>query len=289
LRFSICEATAVLRSPTLDTPVAATEAGWGDAAGEGVAARGLATSGARAASLALALGFGGEAGEPGEERKLMLRSAGENPGDDDTGEEPTTARLRVRGAGDGDSDGDASGERKEGSGFGLGLGLALDLGFGLGFGGEAEPGEERKLMLRSAGEEPGDDDTGEGPPRRVAPLRVRVRVRGVADGVASGERKEEPSFVLGLRLGLEVVAAAVARGLPMAPLPPVGGWPLRFASLSRFELVGSTEREAGAGSGWGRRGSEAVRTGSPHAFLRGHMSSIQARIHAAMPGVECCI
>lgn len=210
MRFSICEATAVLRSPTLDNPFADTEAGWRDAAGEGVAVRGLATKGARAARLALALGFGGEAEKPGEEGKLMLSSAGEDPGDDDAGEEPTprTVRLRVRGAGDGDE----SGETKEGRD----LGLALDLSFGLGFDGEAEPGEERNLTLRPVGEEPGDDDAWEGPPRRMAPLRVRMR--GVADSDASGERKGESGFGLGLRLGLEVAAAAVARDLPMAPL-----------------------------------------------------------------------
>ena len=131
LRSSICEATALLRSPTLDAPAAG--AGWGDTAGEGEAAatRGLATSGERAAGLARALGFGGEAEEPGEERKLMPRSAGEEPGDDDAGEEapPRTGRLRVRvrdaGAGD------ASGKRKEGSCFGLGLRFGLEAAAGV--------------------------------------------------------------------------------------------------------------------------------------------------------------
>ena len=122
LRSSICEATALLRSPTLDAPAAG--AGWGDTAGEGEAAatRGLATSGERAAGLARALGFGGEAEEPGEERKLMSRSAGEDA-------PPRTGRLRVRvrdaGAGD------ASGERKEGSCFGLGLRFGLEAAAGV--------------------------------------------------------------------------------------------------------------------------------------------------------------
>lgn len=139
LRSSICEATALLRSPTLDAPAAAAAAaageGWGDAAGEGegeaTVTRGLATRGERAAGLALArgfgLGFGGEAEEPGEERKPMLRSAGEEPGDDDAGEEAPrrTARLRDAGAGD------ASGKRKEGSCLGLGLRLGLEAAAGV--------------------------------------------------------------------------------------------------------------------------------------------------------------
>jgi hypothetical protein len=61
----------------------------------------------------------------------------------------------------------------------------------------------------------------------------------------------ESGFGLVLRLGLEVVAAAVARGLPMAPLPV--RWVGLSSSLwlSRSELTtvaygpaGSTEREA---------------------------------------------
>jgi hypothetical protein len=105
LRASTCEATPLLSWPTLDA--AAGVAGAGDAAGEGpegvAAARGLAMSGESAAGLVLAralvrvLGLGfGEAEEPGEERKLMPGSAGEeeDPGDDDAGEE--TARLRAR-------------------------------------------------------------------------------------------------------------------------------------------------------------------------------------------------
>jgi hypothetical protein len=160
LRSSICEAMALLRSPTLDAPAAG--AGWGDAAGEGegeaAATRGVATRGERAAGLARALGFGGEA---------------------------------------------------------------------------EEPGEERKLMSRSAGKEPGDDDAGEEAPPRTGRLRVRVRVRDAGAGDASGERKEGSCFGLGLRLGLEA-AAGVARGLPMAPLPVGWGWPLRSASA--FEV-----------------------------------------------------
>ncbi|NP_001168134.1 uncharacterized protein LOC100216863 isoform 2 [Zea mays] len=79
---------------------AAIDASLGDATGEGVAARGLATRGARAASSAVALGFSGEAEKPREEGKLMLSSADEGPGDDDAVEEPTprTVQLRVRGA-----------------------------------------------------------------------------------------------------------------------------------------------------------------------------------------------
>jgi len=83
----------------------------------------------------------------------------------------------------------------------------------LGFGGEAEePGEERKLMSRSAGEEPGDDNAGEDAPPRTG--RVRVRVRDAGAGDASGERKEGSCSGLGLRFGLEA-AAGVARGLPI--------------------------------------------------------------------------
>lgn len=130
LRSSICEATELLRSPTLDAPAAAAAAaaggeGWGDAAGEGEG-EAAATRGERAAGLALPRGFGldfgGEAEDPGEERKPMLRSAGEEPGDDDAGEEAPrrTARLRDAGACD------ASGNRKEGSCLGLGLRLGLE-------------------------------------------------------------------------------------------------------------------------------------------------------------------
>jgi hypothetical protein len=64
LRASTCEATALLSSPTLEAAAGAASAG--DAAGEGEAARGLATSGERAAGLALVLSSGfGEAEEPG--------------------------------------------------------------------------------------------------------------------------------------------------------------------------------------------------------------------------------
>ncbi|XP_008647449.1 uncharacterized protein [Zea mays] len=78
---------------------AAIDASLGDATGEGVAARGLATRGARAASSAVALGFSGEAEKPREEGKLMLSSADEGPGDDDAVEEPTprTVQLRILG------------------------------------------------------------------------------------------------------------------------------------------------------------------------------------------------
>ena len=182
LRSSICEATALLRSPTLDAPAAG--AGWGDAAGAGegeaAATRGLATRGERAAGLPRALGFGGEA---------------------------------------------------------------------------EEPGEERKLMSRSAGEEPGDDNAGEDAPPRTGRLRVRVRDAGAGD--ASGKRKEGSCFGLGLRLGLEA-AAGVARGLPMAaPLLVSFACPLRFGfrGLNWGQGTG-TEREAGPGR-WESRRAEA--------------------------------
>lgn len=150
LRASTCEATAILSSPTL---VAADFAEAGDAAGERVAAApGLATSGERAAGLALAralgLGLGfGEAEEPGEDRKLILGSAGkeDEPGDDDAGEETACVRARVR-------VGAASGERKEGFGFGLGLALprlALDVeAVALGLPMAAEGGGVSSLRLR---------------------------------------------------------------------------------------------------------------------------------------------
>jgi hypothetical protein len=121
LRASTCEATPLLSWPTLDA--AAGVAGAGDAAGEGpegvAAARGLAAGLVLAQALVRVLGLGfGEAEEPGEERKLMPGSAGEeeDPGDDDAGEE--TARLRAR-----MHAGAASNEGMEEFGFGLALAL----------------------------------------------------------------------------------------------------------------------------------------------------------------------
>jgi hypothetical protein len=152
LRASTCEATPLLSWPTLDA--AAGVAGAGDAAGEGpegvAAARGLA------AGLVRVLGLGfGEAEEPGEERKLMPGSAGEeeDPGDDDAGEE--TARLRAR-----MHAGAASNEGMEEFGFGLALALprlvldaaavALGLPMASDDGGVSGPrGEEERQVKRA--------------------------------------------------------------------------------------------------------------------------------------------
>jgi hypothetical protein len=151
LRASTCEATPLLSWPTLDA--AAGVAGAGDAAGEGpegvAAARGLA------AGLVRVLGLGfGEAEEPGEERKLMPGSAGEeeDPGDDDAGEE--TARLRAR-----MHAGAASNEGMEEFGFGLALALprlvldaaavALGLPMASDDGGVSGPRGEERLVKRA--------------------------------------------------------------------------------------------------------------------------------------------
>lgn len=139
LRASICEAAALLRSPTLET---AADAGDGAGApgataaerGEAVPVRGLA-SGERLDDLDLGAGFG-EAEDPGEERKLRPAAVGVD-GDDDDGEEgPARARARA------DGGGGATGERKE-CALGLvlarlgleaaavvALGLAMDGGLG---------------------------------------------------------------------------------------------------------------------------------------------------------------
>jgi hypothetical protein len=102
LRASICEAAALLRSPTLET---AADAGDGAGApgataaerGEAVPVRGLA-SGERLDDLDLGAGFG-EAEDPGEERKLRPAAVGVD-GDDDDGEEgPARARARADGGG----------------------------------------------------------------------------------------------------------------------------------------------------------------------------------------------